>query len=221
MNDQKQSILDSLGFAISDFGIWNWWTADFPNAYQLEFDRAMIYVEPKTEDQAPSNKIALQFLKPSHVLILKTEDFSLEEDWKQRFHKDQAGPFALRYEYFAFHNDRIMDILDLAGSMEAFRGENFSKDLIVSSPIKLAFWADYVGILVLAEDLKFCTLRGEILLEDLPTHGKQWWDYWTKYCELIEPYDPLCEITIPAGKPGTGQDEKSDSPEESSKESLE
>jgi hypothetical protein len=60
-----------------------------------------------------------------------------------------------------------------------------------------------VGIVIVADKMKIVSHSGEIELSKIPELHQKWWDYWKKYWEVKDsnsplPYDPLCEITIPA-----------------------
>lgn len=70
---------------------------------------------------------------------------------------------------------------------------------------KIGFKAGEVSIVIIADKMRIMTHFGEVEINSIPEIHNNWWTYWRKYWELIDsknklPYDPICEITIPAGK---------------------
>lgn len=195
--------LSVLANAISDCGLWTWWDSDFPELFQIEFTRVMLYIEPKSIEVPPSNQIALRFLKPSSVILLKSEDFYLGNSWLTDFKDDKLEPFNIDYDNFTFNQNEVFDILNDAKNTEVL----FSTELAgkANNNISLGFWANEVGIVIKAEDIKIISHSGVIELDEISVRSKKWWDYWQEYWNKIDtpqklPYDALCEITIPAGK---------------------
>jgi hypothetical protein len=194
---------EHLSAAISDCGLWSWYTDDLPAVIQLEFFRAMLYIDPKTDTAPPGNQIALQFRNPLSFTILKKSDFSLGQDWLNDFHNDKLEPFDIDYDKFSFSAGQIYDIWRMASSTEHVFGKVVSTKQINSAPVKLGFWTSDVGVIILAEELKIYSQSGEISPAEVIVRHNKWWQYWKNYWSLIDsetpmPYDPLCEITIPA-----------------------
>lgn len=197
--------LEHLSAAISDCGLWSWYTEDLPRVIQLEFFRVMLYIDPKSKNVPPGNQIALQFKNPVSFTILKKHDFALQPDWLKAFHNDKIEPFDIDYNNFSFSGERVVEILKQASTTETVFGQAITPALINKAPSKLGFWTSDVGVIILAEDLKVYSQSGEISPAEVIERHNKWWQYWQKYWSLIDsetpmPYDPLCEITIPATK---------------------
>ena len=114
--------INILEYAISDGGVWSWWVEDFPNTIQLEFNRTMLYFDPKLKDKAPSNQIAIQFKKPKSVNILKKKECALDNNWLKDFHADKLEPFRIDYEHFSFSPQEVVSIVRQADVTETFFG---------------------------------------------------------------------------------------------------
>ncbi|MCB0762938.1 MAG: hypothetical protein KDC12_15540 [Flavobacteriales bacterium] len=208
--ENERSPLDILAYAISDVGLWTWWAERFPDIFQLEFNRTMLYFEPKSPDQPPPNQIAIQFKQPKSVTILKKKDFSLSDNWLDDFHNDKLEPFGIDYEYFSFSSKGINDIVDQADKSETVFGEKLNDEVLSNCNAGLGFWAGEVGIIVLADTMRIMTQEGEIMLDQIPDKHDKWWKYWSQYWGVIGTddkmaYDPVCEITIPATKVNMGK----------------
>ena len=73
----KAAQLGTLAYAISDVGVWTWWAEQLPDFVQLEFGGAMLNFQSQQSDSPPSHKLALQFVRPASVAVLRTKDFTL------------------------------------------------------------------------------------------------------------------------------------------------
>lgn len=204
-NDKKKNLepLEILAYAISDGGLWTWWAAEFPYFLQLEFTRTMLYFEPKSADQPPPNQIAIQFNKPKSVTVLKTHNCTLSDKWLDDFYADKLKPFGIDYEYFSFSPSDFKEIVEQADVIEKVFGVQLNEAELLNNTVGLGFWAGDVGIVVLAETMRIITHDGEISIDQIPDRHNKWWNYWRQYWDLRNsdkalPYDPICEITIPA-----------------------
>lgn len=200
-NTNIKTPLETLEYAISDVGIWNWWVVDEGKSVQLEFDRAMLYFE--TEKEMPSNRLALRFINPKSVTVLYNKENKLPENWLELFNKDELDPFSIDYENFSFNKKELIEIINLADKIETIIGDEF--DSVTDNKVQLGFWAGEIGIVILADEMQIVNHSGKIPIENIPELHSKWWDYWKKYWDLKDTenkmaYNPLCEITIPATK---------------------
>ena len=196
---KEKTPLETLEYAISDVGIWNWYVYNEGKSVQLEFDRAMLYFD--TETETPSNRLALRFVNPKSVTVLYNEENNLPENWLELFNKDKLEPFSIDYENFSFDKKEFAEMINLANKTETIIGQEYSQ--IQDNKVQLGFWVGEVGLIILADEMHIVNHTGKIPLEKIPELHSKWWDYWKKYWELKDssnemPYDPLCEITIPA-----------------------
>ena len=200
---KEKTPIQTLAYAISDVGLWTWWTTDSNKSVQLEFDRAMLFIENPENKEKPSNRLALRFLNPKSVTILYKKESKLPKNWLELFEKDKLEPFSVDYENFSFDKEQVSKILASADSTETIIGEKYNDK--TNGTCRLGFWAGEIGIVIVADTMKIVEHSGQIDLNKIPELHQKWWGYWKKYWDLKDtksplPYDPLCEITIPATK---------------------
>lgn len=203
-NEQK-SPMETLEYAISDVGLWTWWATDSTKYVQLEFDRTMLLLSESTNEKPPSNKLAIQFKSPISAVVLTKKESKLPDDWLTLFHEDKLEPFQIDYEHFSFDSKQIKEIMELSDASQIILGDNYENIVDIEKKVQLGFWAEEIGLIVVADSMKIVSHSGEIELNEIPDLHNKWWDYWKNYWALIDtdnklPYDPLCEITIPATK---------------------
>ena len=195
--------LEMLAYAISDVGLWSWYSADFPTFVQLEFVQTMLYFDKGTEEEAPSNQIAIQFGEIESVFALADVEAQVPDNWLELFTNDQVPPFHIDHEKFSFTPSLFPSLKSKQHTLTCIFG-NPDHPLDASThQFNLGFRAEEVGLIVVANKMKILTHHGEIALEDIPELHKNWWEYWEQYwahkdTEKEFPYDALCEITIPA-----------------------
>lgn len=197
---KEKTPLQTLEYAISDVGLWTWWTTDSNKSVQLEFDRTMLFIENEENKVQPSNRIALRFINPISVTLLYKKENKLPANWLELFENDKLEPFSVDYENFSFEQSEISEILKSADKTETIIGDKF---INAKNKVQLGFWAGEIGIVIVADTMKIVSHSGQIELENITKLHQKWWDYWKKYWDLKDtktpmPYDPLCEITIPA-----------------------
>jgi hypothetical protein len=200
--ETRKTPIQILEYAISDAGLWTWWATDANKSVQLEFDRAMLFIEKESNREQPSHKLALRFISPESVTLLYKKESKLPSDWLELFKKDKLEPFSVDYQHFSFEHNEIYKIFKSADRTETIIGQKYSNN---DNKKGLGFWAGEVGIIVVADTMKIVSHSGQIELDEIPELHQKCWDYWEKYWDLREtktpmPYDPLCEITIPATK---------------------
>lgn len=203
-NKQEKSPLEILSYAISDVGLFTWYTANLPKYAQLEFNRTMLYFDPKDDQTPPSNQIALQFGNVKSIYIFKDDESKLPNKWLDLLTNDKLEPLDLNYEYFSFDGGEIQKMMSEFKNLEKLYGEDFMT-VNQDENFKIGFKAGEVSIVIVSEKMKIMTHSGEVEFESIPEIHNKWWSYWRKYWELIDsesklPYDSICEITIPAEK---------------------
>lgn len=201
---EEKSPLEILSYAISDVGLFTWYTADLPKYAQLEFNRTMLYFDPKDDQTSPPNQIALQFGNVKSVYVFKDDESKLPNNWLDLLTEDKLEPFDVNYEYFSFVGNEIKNMISEFKNSKKIYGENF-ENVYQEENFKIGFKADEISIFIAAEKMRVITHSGEVEINSIPEIHNKWWSYWRKYWELIDsknklPYDPICEITIPAGK---------------------
>lgn len=199
MNDH----LAALESAISDVGVWTWWTADLPTGFQVEFNDTQLWSPPSGEGRPPSSQIALRFRKPRLVYFL-TLAGGLPKDWPDRLARDELKPFSVDHEEFTVTRpDLCGQLLARAEAVRPLVGEPGSSLLPSAGEAFLAFEAGPVGLLVAAESLSVFNHHGELSAEAVLESNRRWWAYWQEYWRRRDTLDPLprdyaCEVTIPA-----------------------
>lgn len=202
---EQKSPIGILEYAISDVGLWTWWATDSTKYVQLEFDRTMLLLSEPTNEKAASNKLAIQFKSPVSVTILTKKESKLPNDWLTLFNEDKLEPFQIDYEFFSFDSKRIKEIMQLSDESQTIMGDKYANVSDIENKNQLGFWAGEIGLVVVSDTMKIVSHSGEIELNMIPDLHDKWWKYWKNYWDLIDtdkrlPYDPLCEITIPATK---------------------
>lgn len=104
---EEKSPLEILSYAISDVGLFTWYTANLPKYAQLEFNRTMLYFEPKDDQSSPPNQIALQFGNVKSIYVYKDDESKLPNNWLDLLTEDKLEPFDVNYEYFSFDGNEI------------------------------------------------------------------------------------------------------------------
>ena len=201
---REKSPLEILAYSISDVGLFTWYSADLPKYAQLEFNRTMLYFEQKDTDASPSNQIALQFGNIKSVHIYQDAESNLPENWLELLTEDKLESFDVNYEYFSFEANQIRKMISEFSNPKKVFGEEL-KDISTVEKFQIGFKAGEISMVIVAENMRIMTHAGEVEIGSIPEIHNNWWGYWRKYWALREssnqlPYDPLCEITIPAGK---------------------
>jgi hypothetical protein len=129
--------IQQLEYAISDVGVWTWWTTDSSKSIQLEFDRTLLNVDNKDNTELPSHRIALRFLNPKSVTLLYRKESKLPKDWLELFEKDKIEPFSVDYENFSFDSSVIHKMISKADRSETIIGENYNGNSTKLCSLKL------------------------------------------------------------------------------------
>lgn len=194
--------------AIVDVGYWQWWTANLPESFQVEFGGVLLWNPPLKEGDPPSGVVALRFLNPSCVCFLRRRDHPrrVPKNWYERLHRDEIRPFEITYEAFTLTSDeQVADIVSAADSIIPFVGSKPVKTFVPKGAKFLAFWAGPVGLFVAAQSMEIFNLQGEIKPATVKAKSAKWWRYWKEYWRRkgtsdALPKDYACEVTIPAAE---------------------
>ncbi len=185
--------------AITDVGMWRWWTAEFPKLVQLEFGGVQIYEPPEDPTKPPLCMVAMRFRRPKVVAFMRRAgDTALPADWYTLLHDDAIEPFALSFEKFALDDAAATAKLleERTSEVEVFRNED------AAGAIHVAFWAGPAGVRIEAEALELVTMKGTLTPAALAELHGDWWTYWKDYWKKRGTPDALpqsfaCEVTIP------------------------
>lgn len=198
------SHLDVLEGAISDVGIWRWWTGeDLPSSFQVEFGGVQLKSPPATAGGPPSGLVALRYLKPRSVLFL-TLGSGVPQDWPDLLHNDKLEPPLVRHDAFTLTSkDRTKELLARAKSVLPLVGAGGVESLPRSGEVFLGCDAHSIGLIVVAESMVVLGRDGELDRQKIEERHDQWWAYWREYWSLrgtakALPRDYACEVTIPS-----------------------
>jgi hypothetical protein len=194
--------LAALESAISDVGGWTWWTANLPDAFQVEFTGTQLWNPPSAEGKPPSGQIALRFRKPRLVYFL-TLSTSVPEDWPDRLQRDELEPFGLIHDAFTLTSAELCgQLMSKATSVRALVGEFGATATPAAGEALIGFEAGPVGLVVAAESMGVFNHQGELDPQAVLANSQQWWAYWREYWQRKDTPDPMpqdyaCEVTIP------------------------
>lgn len=197
-----QDNLDILADAISDTGYWFYAKVDLPEKLDLQFAAIQLYLKPDSENSAPYDRIALEFLKPKSILLLAKEPEKLNINIFSDLANQNDKAIQMDFENCSFDKSRVKEIYSTAKASYSFFGEEVSDKTIDDSEIGFAFYAGDIGVLILSKELKIHTIYGEVPIEKIEILANSWWEYWKKYWEYKGtdkelPYDFTCELSLP------------------------
>ena len=196
--------LDLLSRAISDVGIWSWWSGEFPQYMQFEFSGVQIWNAPLKEGAPPSGQIALKFKNCAGVSFVSDNNSKFESDWPDLLAQDKLKGFTIKHGRFSFSPKVIeSDVLSEVARYDRILGADFRSFDWKKSGAILGFIAGPVGLLVAAETMEIVSHSGRIDLSEIKDKNAKWWAYWADYWKAKEkrhpfPKDYACEVTIPA-----------------------
>jgi hypothetical protein len=193
--------LTILEGAIADVGYWRWWAEKLPNAFQVEFGGVQLWNPPTEVDGPPSGVVALRFGNPTVIVFLTSNEATLQTDWRLALHEDRIEPFSISHDALTFQSEELLAEILIGSTAEYILGSE--PDLVQNtSPVKLAFRAGSVGLVVRAQDITVITSSGNLTPEEIQQSSGKWWSYWREYWNRREtgspmPKDYACEVTIP------------------------
>jgi hypothetical protein len=193
--------LTILEGAIADVGYWRWWAEKLPNAFQVEFGGVQLWNPPTEDDGPPSGVVALRFGNPTVIAFLTSSEATLPTEWRFALHNDQIEPFSISHDALTLQSEELLTEILAGCTAEYILGSEH--DLVQNTaPIKLAFRAGPVGLVVRAQDLTVITSSGNLTPEQIQQSSIDWWSYWREYWDRREtgspmPKDYACEVTIP------------------------
>ena len=199
MSPPAPSVFEVLEDALSDVGIWRWWTERLPDAFQLEFLGAQLRRQ-LTAAAGPTEPVAVRFDKPSVVAFL-SRDPALPPDWPELLARDACPEqLWLSPEDMAINSpEAISDLFTDTMAVRMHLG-SLPADL-TPYPATMAFWARGAGILICAEAIDLAADR-RYPIEETLAWNTRWWDYWRVYWNLRGTAEALatdwvCEACIP------------------------
>lgn len=195
----NKEILETLPLAIAETGIWTWWAAKFPDAFQIEFDRTRLFLTKQRQGIVPSGKFAMRFINPVSVSFLEFGP-GLEANWFQKFHEDQLGPFQMSPGKMFFDKEKVKALVKTSKKENRAHGCDPLDPEFNKAKVIMAFTAGNAGLAVAAESFGALNQFGGIDMELLPAFHEKWWSYCEEYWEMKGtkkelPHDPVCELT--------------------------
>jgi hypothetical protein len=193
--------LDTLEAAITDTGVWSWWTANLPDSFQLEFNQTQLWCPPSTSTEPPSSQIALRLIRPRSVVFLANDDQS--DHWFDAMQRDELRPFPTDRDTFTLaDHDQARTFLAASAKTHHLVGPPAS-GVASDGCAVVAFLAGPVGFYGVADAMEIYNLKGRLLPADVEAANSKWWENWREYWRRKDgpesmPYDWTCEITIPA-----------------------
>lgn len=193
--------LTTLENSISDVGFWRWWAEKLPTAFQVEFGGVQLWNPPAEKDGPPSGVVALRFGQPTVIAFLTSNEAALPIDWRIALHEDRIEPFSVSHDALTLQSEELLVETIVGCTSEYILGSE--PDLVRSTaPVKLAFRAGPVGLVVRAQDLTVIASSGNLTPEQIQRSSEKWWSYWREYWDRKETDSPMakdyaCEVTIP------------------------
>ncbi len=201
-----KELKEAMILAMTHTGNWTWWAHKFPEAFQIEFDRTMLFVTQQRAGIAPSGKIAIRFIKPLSVTFLQFSK-DIDENWANLFHEDKLGPFDLSPDAMAFDAKEISTLVKTAKRENKVHGCDVLDPKFDKGKVKIAFKAGDVGLAVSADEIAFLSTQGLVETELIPAYHEKWLSYCEEYWERKGskkemPIDLVCEICGPVKESG-------------------
>lgn len=185
IEQSEKSPLETLAYAISDVGLFTWYSAELPKYAQLEFKRTMLFFEPIDPGSAPSNHIALQFGNVKSVHIYCDPESQLPENWLELFTGDKLEAFDVDYEFFSFEKKEIEKMVAGMSNLTKLYGEDIG-GLKENEGFEIGFRAGEIAMVLYAERMRIMTHAGEVDISSIPNIHHDWWDYWKRYWAVID-----------------------------------
>lgn len=195
------SILES---AIADVGYWNWWTANLPATFQVEFGGVQLWNPPTGKGKPPSDLLALCFRKPRLICFI-TLSSSIKPDWPDKLQRDELEPFSVDHGKLTLTSIKACkDIVARAKQIRSLVGTPGDKPSPKRGEAFIGFECRSVGLVVAAESMSILSHHGEMDETGVIAAHEKWWEYWKEYWDRRDTDDPMprdyaCEVTIPAG----------------------
>lgn len=168
-----------------------------------------LWSPPSKKSDAPSSLLALRFTNPLSVSFVTTASRARATPvaWPFLLHEDELEPSPIEYGSFAFSSrERLAELLASAQRIETLYGFDPVLDEVLAAPCSLSFAAGLGVLIVAAESVVAVSHEGELSPRAVIERNARWWAYWKEYWARREtrtrlPYDPTCEVTIPAAPP--------------------
>ena len=197
--------LTILENAIADVGYWRWWAEKLPEAFQVEFGGVQLWNPPTQENGPPSGVVALRFDRPTVVAFLTSSEATAPSDWRIALHEDRIEPFSVNHDALTLQSEELLAKVCAGSTAEYVLGSK-AELAVNTAPVKLAFRAGSVGLVVRAHELEIIASSGTLTPEKIKESSDRWWSYWREYwdrrsTESPMPKDYACEVTIPLAQP--------------------
>ena len=163
--------ISALSAAINDVGYWLHWEHKLPESLQIQFGGVQLFLPPAAEGEAPAGQVALRFLRPTSVSFLwhNSAPADLLPDWAERMRRDAFGPCDITRGALTMSDpDEVLALLKQARRILSATGVDPRFDGLASAPVRLAFFAGPVGLVVGAEELQLHTPSGPLELAEVP-----------------------------------------------------
>lgn len=199
--------ISALEAAINDVGYWLHWEHKLPDSMQIQFGGVQLDLPPAASGQAPTGQIALRFLRPTSVSFLwhHSAPADLLPDWPERLRHDAFGPCDITRGTLTLSEPAaVLAVLQQARRILSATGADPRFDGLAGAPVRMAFFAGPVGLVVGAEELQVFAPTGRLDLAELPALRARWLDYRRRYFaakaggeSAALPLDYTCEAAGP------------------------
>jgi len=188
--------------AVSDVGLFSWWSDSDDGKFQVEFAGTQLWMPPLTPDGPPCGTIALRFEGGVRRFFLRKESRSLTPDWPAQLRADAIRPLRLTPDTLKLHVMSEGDPWLQEVRTYAEEGLPIEAAELLERPVRLIFWAGEVGVAVAARRVALVSHQGDLDWQVVPSMVSRWWNYWESYwkardTEQAQPWDYACEVTIP------------------------
>jgi hypothetical protein len=200
----KPETLNVLADAISEKGIWQWWTSN-EEMFQLDFSDVLLYSERVSLRQSHACTLALQFYGNPFAVFLDNIKTEAYRNWYERLYLDEIPFFSV--ETFAFQLNDRNDAEEVFNSYRNKTGLCEYEDFrtVESAKHILAAKCGKVGFIAGGDEIRVLGKKGYYTDEEIIRANNKWWAYWRDYWlkrKTKDAYqrDTVCEAIIPADR---------------------
>ena len=201
-------ILEMFCQAVTDVGLFSWWSVSDDGKFQVEFAGTQLWMPPLSPEGPPCGTIALRFEGGVQRFFLRKESRTIAADWPAQLQADSIRPLRLTpggmQLYFESGSNLWLD------DVHRYVEEGIPPDAgaLLERPVRLIFWAGEVGLAVAARRMALVSHQGDLDWQLVPQMVSRWWTYWERYWQLRDTpeavaWDYACEVTIPIVDEGT------------------
>lgn len=194
-----------LQAAINEVGYWLHWEHRLPESLQVQFGGVGLITQALRPGEAPAGQIALRFLRVSSLSFLwhHSAPDDLLPDWPERLRHDAFGPCDLTPGTLTLCEPAaVLAVLQQARRIMSASGTDPRFDGLAQSPVRMAFFAGAVGMVVGAEEMQVYSPAGPVALADVPEMRERWREHRRVYWEhkamgTAQAVDYTCEAAGP------------------------